>query len=364
MYGIRAGVFYRNDAGPGAGPGRLVAAGRGGGAGRLQEALLGRRRHDPAQVWPWQAAGSSSPRRSCATATSSRSSSPTRPPGEMRSASCGAGWSSRSGRRCAMLVAVGAAGGSPAGCCGRCAVLTRPPTTSPPADAARVAVPAGRRSWAAGAVLQRDGGQRRERAGTAARLRRRRLAPAAQPAGRAAAAHRAARPGAARGQRGDRRRARRGQAAGRFWTIAGPGAGRTQRGGPPADRHRPAHCRTRRLLASDGGREGRAPDPGRGPGRHRLGRPHSALERPGRGHRQRPEVHPGRTGRTGHGRPRGGPATTVVVADQGAGLTEQELERVGDRFWSSTATRTSAGRGSASPSPACSSRCSPAPTAY
>ncbi len=65
-----------------------------------------------------------------------------------------------------------------------------------------------------GALLQRDGGQRRGRAGAAARLRRGRLAPTAQPARRPAAAHRTARPGAARGQRGDRRRPHRGQTAG------------------------------------------------------------------------------------------------------------------------------------------------------
>lgn len=49
------------------------------------------------------------------------------------------------------------------------------------------------RTPAPGTVVQRDGGQRRGRAGTAAGLRRRRVAPVAEPARRPDAAHRTAR---------------------------------------------------------------------------------------------------------------------------------------------------------------------------
>ncbi|WP_323379270.1 sensor histidine kinase [Streptomyces durbertensis] len=54
LYGIRAGVFYRDGSAMAAAPNgwRLPTAGEG--ADAFAEALAGRRSHDPAQVWPWQ----------------------------------------------------------------------------------------------------------------------------------------------------------------------------------------------------------------------------------------------------------------------------------------------------------------------
>ncbi|MGW7658538.1 sensor histidine kinase, partial [Streptomyces tendae] len=56
LYGIRAGVFYRDrDAPPMAeAPGGWRLPDTGEGAQAFDEALAGRRSHDPPQVWPWQ----------------------------------------------------------------------------------------------------------------------------------------------------------------------------------------------------------------------------------------------------------------------------------------------------------------------
>ncbi|KOG47757.1 MULTISPECIES: HAMP domain-containing sensor histidine kinase [Streptomyces] len=57
LYGIRAGIFYRDDNAMVRSPGwwRLPESGEGRRA--FQDALAGRRSHDPPQVWPWQTDG-------------------------------------------------------------------------------------------------------------------------------------------------------------------------------------------------------------------------------------------------------------------------------------------------------------------
>ncbi|SEQ80730.1 sensor histidine kinase [Streptomyces radiopugnans] len=54
LYGIRAGVFYRDGSTMAAAPATWRPPRRGEGAAAFAEALAGRRSHDPPQVWPWQ----------------------------------------------------------------------------------------------------------------------------------------------------------------------------------------------------------------------------------------------------------------------------------------------------------------------
>ncbi|MET9935557.1 HAMP domain-containing sensor histidine kinase, partial [Streptomyces sp. NPDC006324] len=54
VYGIRAGIFYRNNRAMAAAPEDWVVPYDGEGRRAFNEALLGRRSHDPPQVWPWQ----------------------------------------------------------------------------------------------------------------------------------------------------------------------------------------------------------------------------------------------------------------------------------------------------------------------
>ncbi|MBV2357767.1 HAMP domain-containing histidine kinase [Streptomyces sp. J2-1] len=54
VYGIRAGVFYRNGAAMANAPGDWLVPQRGEVRAAFDEALLSRRSHDPRQVWPWQ----------------------------------------------------------------------------------------------------------------------------------------------------------------------------------------------------------------------------------------------------------------------------------------------------------------------
>ncbi|MFF4017098.1 ATP-binding protein [Streptomyces sp. NPDC001843] len=54
VYGIRAGVFYRNGSAMANAPADWVLPDRGETREAFQEALLSRRSHDPKQVWPWQ----------------------------------------------------------------------------------------------------------------------------------------------------------------------------------------------------------------------------------------------------------------------------------------------------------------------
>ncbi|MGI5051412.1 sensor histidine kinase [Streptomyces sp. JAC18] len=54
VYGIRAGVFYRDDRALAKAPDGWILPDEGEGRDAFREALLGRRSHDPGQVWPWQ----------------------------------------------------------------------------------------------------------------------------------------------------------------------------------------------------------------------------------------------------------------------------------------------------------------------
>lgn len=54
VYGIRAGVFYRDDSAMAKAPGSWRLPVEGEGREAFKEALLGRRSHDPPQIWPWQ----------------------------------------------------------------------------------------------------------------------------------------------------------------------------------------------------------------------------------------------------------------------------------------------------------------------
>ncbi|WP_406422369.1 ATP-binding protein [Streptomyces sp. NBC_00842] len=54
VYGIRAGVFYRDDTAMAKAPADWQLPVEGAGREAFREALLGRRSHDPPQVWPWQ----------------------------------------------------------------------------------------------------------------------------------------------------------------------------------------------------------------------------------------------------------------------------------------------------------------------
>lgn len=54
VYGIRAGVFYRDRSAMAVAPATWRLPVEGEGREAFSEALLGRRSHDPPQVWPWQ----------------------------------------------------------------------------------------------------------------------------------------------------------------------------------------------------------------------------------------------------------------------------------------------------------------------
>ncbi|MFE5486949.1 ATP-binding protein [Streptomyces sp. NPDC056527] len=54
VYGIRTGIFYRDYRAMAAAPSDWGVPEEGEGRRAFQEALLGRRSHDPPQVWPWQ----------------------------------------------------------------------------------------------------------------------------------------------------------------------------------------------------------------------------------------------------------------------------------------------------------------------
>ncbi|MFE7748464.1 ATP-binding protein [Streptomyces sp. NPDC057428] len=109
VYGIRAGVFYRDDRALAKAPSGWTLPAEGEGRGAFREALLGRRSHDPAQVWPWQrgrlAVASPVVRDGDVVAVVVTDS----PTGEMRSRTL-RGWLLIAlGEAVAMLVAVGAA---------------------------------------------------------------------------------------------------------------------------------------------------------------------------------------------------------------------------------------------------------------
>ncbi|MFJ6753401.1 MULTISPECIES: sensor histidine kinase [unclassified Streptomyces] len=57
LYGIRAGVFYRDHSPMAAAPASLTVPRDGEGRQAFNEALAGRRSHDPHQIWPWDDTG-------------------------------------------------------------------------------------------------------------------------------------------------------------------------------------------------------------------------------------------------------------------------------------------------------------------
>ncbi|MEU8438484.1 HAMP domain-containing sensor histidine kinase [Streptomyces sp. NPDC029216] len=57
LYGIRVGIFYRNDNAMVRAPGWWQLPDSGEARRSFEEALAGRRSHDPGQVWPWQVNG-------------------------------------------------------------------------------------------------------------------------------------------------------------------------------------------------------------------------------------------------------------------------------------------------------------------
>ncbi|MFG2713374.1 ATP-binding protein [Streptomyces goshikiensis] len=57
LYGIRVGVFYRDDNAMARSPGWWQLPPSGEGREAFEAALAGRRSHDPAQVWPWETHG-------------------------------------------------------------------------------------------------------------------------------------------------------------------------------------------------------------------------------------------------------------------------------------------------------------------
>lgn len=54
LYGVRAGVFFRDSQAMASAPKGWRVARSGDGKAAFREALAGRRSHDPAQVWPWE----------------------------------------------------------------------------------------------------------------------------------------------------------------------------------------------------------------------------------------------------------------------------------------------------------------------
>ncbi|OKI60792.1 sensor histidine kinase [Streptomyces sp. MJM1172] len=57
LYGIRVGIFYRDDNAMARSPGWWELPASGEGRQAFEQALAGRRSHDPAQVWPWDTHG-------------------------------------------------------------------------------------------------------------------------------------------------------------------------------------------------------------------------------------------------------------------------------------------------------------------
>ena len=113
LYGIRAGVFYRDGRTMAKSPGDWKAPGKvqgsGEGARAFAEALAGRRSHDPPQVWPWQKgriAVASPVIRDGDVAAVVLTDSPT---GQMRSRILKGWLAIAAGEAAAMLLAVGAA---------------------------------------------------------------------------------------------------------------------------------------------------------------------------------------------------------------------------------------------------------------
>ncbi|MGW0791386.1 sensor histidine kinase [Streptomyces sp. NPDC002911] len=109
VYGIRAGVFYRDGRALAKAPTSWILPTEGEGREAFAEALLGRRSHDPPQVWPWQenriVVASPVVRDGDVIAVVVTDS----PTGDMRSRTLGGWLLIALGEAAAMLVAVGAA---------------------------------------------------------------------------------------------------------------------------------------------------------------------------------------------------------------------------------------------------------------
>ena len=110
LYGIDAGVFYRDGRAMAAAPGGWRVPQEGEGARRVRRGAAGRRSHDPAAGLALAAtAARRRLARSSATAMSSPSCSPTRPPDRCGPGSCSGWLLIAAGEFAAMLLAVGAA---------------------------------------------------------------------------------------------------------------------------------------------------------------------------------------------------------------------------------------------------------------
>lgn len=131
VYDIRAYVFFRDDRALAKAPGfwNLPAEGRG--ARPSTRRCWAAARTTPRRSGPGATAASSSPPPSCATAMWSPWSSSTRPPARCGPGSCGRGCSSASARRWRCWWRSARRYGSPAGSCCPYGPWTRPPTTSP-----------------------------------------------------------------------------------------------------------------------------------------------------------------------------------------------------------------------------------------
>ncbi|MEU6735941.1 HAMP domain-containing sensor histidine kinase [Streptomyces physcomitrii] len=110
VYGIRAGVFYRDDGAMAHAPEFWYLPAEGAARDAFREALLSRPGHDPAQVWPWQRGGrlivASPVVRDGDVVAVVMTDSPT---GEMRAKTLRAWLLICAGEAAAMLLAVGAA---------------------------------------------------------------------------------------------------------------------------------------------------------------------------------------------------------------------------------------------------------------
>ncbi|MEI7032939.1 HAMP domain-containing sensor histidine kinase [Streptomyces pratensis] len=109
VYDIRAGVFYRDDRALAKAPGSWSLPAEGEGRTAFNEALLGRRSHDPPQIWPWRdgrvVVASPVVRDGDVVAVVVLDS----PTGQMRSRTLRIWWAIGLGEALALLVAIGAA---------------------------------------------------------------------------------------------------------------------------------------------------------------------------------------------------------------------------------------------------------------
>ncbi len=359
LYGIRAGVFYRDGRTMAASPadwripGEDKAAGPEGrpdGARAFAEALAGRRSHDPPQVWPWQSDGriavASPVIRDGDVAAVVLTDSPT---GPMRSRTL-RGWLAIAvGEAAAMLLALGAALRltgwvlKPVRTLDRAAheiatgkLTSRVVASVGPPELRRLAHSFNEMAGNLESVLEQQrafvaDASHQLRNPLSALLLRIELLALELPEG------------ATRRWRPCGRRASGWQGCwttSSTWRWPSTRAARTC-SSPTSPRSRPSGSR----LAAHRGTQ-RSGTAARGAdGGDRVGRPGGALQRAGRRGRQRGEVHPGGGGTVTVTVRAEGDSVTVETADGGPGLTDEELERVGDRFWRSSRHQNVSGSG-------------------